>query len=289
MFQRDPLRQNVHKHILLMVLYTLFTAFLLFILLSKLLSAHPFTSTNLHMTIIYVMLFLLLFLSLVFIWRWFWSMSRIIRRRRQKRLRALQGDQDLLFPIETAQPLRNEHALVLPTTIEVKMRMTIFFLLISGLVVIDLLLLAIAFYIQKRSFEDLQFLLFTDGYMLLFSILVVWLAARIAARYTHQHIAVTEQGITTRYRGKTMNLAWNDARFFSLHGSTRSKHLFLYELSSAKGSVVWMQLRSNSFLLKPLIPFEHYQQKMKALSELVEAKTDLPLYDLRDTSNDWFS
>ena len=79
-----------------------------------------------------------------------------------------------------------------------------------------------------------------------------------------------------------MSLAWNDARFFSLHGGVRSKRLFLYELSSMKGSVVWMELRSSSLLLKPLVPFEYYQQQMNALSELVAAKTNLPLYDLRD-------
>jgi hypothetical protein len=307
MLQRDPLRQNVHMHIWLMVLYTFFIAFLMLTVASQLLSLYFSAPFDLYMVAIHAILLLLLFLSLAFSWGWFWSMCMISRRRRQKRLRALQGDQDLLF---SAQPSRDEHALGLPITIEVKMRMTIFFILIVGLVVIYLSLSFIAFYMQKLSFEDVRLLIFTNGCMLLISLLFVLLVARIAARYAHQQITVTEQGITTRFRRKTMSLAWNDARFFSLHGSTRSgmvgagvepppgkpaagfnpaptipdqsKHPFLYELSSMKESVVWMQLRANSFWLKPLIPFEHYQQQMNALAEMVAAKTDLPLYDLRD-------
>jgi hypothetical protein len=201
------------------------------------------------------------------------------RRRRQKRLRALQGDQDLLY---STQPLRNEYALVLPTTIEVKMRVTIFYILSAGLVILYLSLLAIAIYLQNFSFAELRFLMLIDGGMLLFSLFFVLLVIFIATRYAHQQITVTEQGITIRYRGKTMSLAWNDARFFSIHGSTRAKHPILYELSSMKKSVIWIQLKSTSLLLKPLIPFQSYQQQMNALLELVAAKTDLPLYDLRD-------
>lgn len=279
MLQRDPLKQNVHKHIWLVVIYTLFIAPLLFIVLSQLLSIYPSTNTPSYMVITYIALFLLLLLSLAFNWGWFWSMSITSRRRRQKRLSALQGDQDLLC---STQPRRNEHALMLPTTIAVKMRMTIFFVFIALLVVLYLFLSSLPIFIQNFSVEDPQRLMLTNGSMLLFSILFLLLVARIAARYMHQQITVTEQGITIRYRGKTTSLAWNDARFFSLHGSARSKRLSLYELSSMKGSVVWIQLRSNSLLLKPLIPFDHYQQQMNALSELVAAKTNLLLYDLRD-------
>lgn len=280
MLQRDPLRQNVYKHIWLVVLYTLFVACLLYILLSQLLSIYSSTDTPSYMLITYIVLFLLLLLSLALTWGWFWSMCGVSRRRRQKRLRALQGDQELLF---STQPSRNEHALALPVTIEVKMRMTSFFLLSTGLVILYLSLLALALSLQYVSFAALRFLMLTNGGMLLSSLLFVWLVARIAARYAHQKITVTEQGITIRYRGKTRSLAWNEARFFSLHGSARfGRTPLLYELASMKRSVVWVQLRARSFWLRPLIPFEAYQQQMNALSALVAARTGLPLYDLRD-------
>jgi hypothetical protein len=57
----------------------------------------------------------------------------------------------------------------------------------------------------------------------------------------------------------------------------------IYEIASANRAVYWVSLQRKVGELTtqvPILPFEDHRMQMRALCELVTAKTGLPLYDL---------
>jgi membrane protein implicated in regulation of membrane protease activity len=104
--------------------------------------------------------------------------------------------------------------------------------------------------------------------MLVGILLLMALAAR-------QRIDVTEEGLRVRRSGFGRRIRWTDARLFALVGVNS------VELAGARGIVRFSRLESAD-LVKPTIPFSEYTRQMDLLVSLVNERTGLPLYDLRE-------
>ncbi len=207
------------------------------------------------------------------------------KRRLEKRRRALEGDQTLLAD---KQPVPNEHALPLPTTLEIRVSMNLVYAYVLLFLVIFIIGFLAASLEIGTSPRELQALLII-GAVLLFCIALVVLIGYFSTRFTRQYVIVTEDGITTRFMYKKTTIAWNEARLFCISGGTRPRRPLIYELASEKESVFWMELapdaRLYSLLFQPKNkPAAEYRQQIHLLPELVAAKTGLPLYDLRSKS-----
>ena len=285
MLQRDPLKQRVNRRFTWVVI--LFGVLAIFYIVLN--SFEYITSPASHKLTTFLPALFMVFAvgcyGLILV-----LLKVVWKRRNPKRQRALEGDHSLLFP---EQPAPNASALTLPTTLELRVKWTLYYIVIavSLITFAGVTLVFISMKFPSRT-ALLIFLSIVGGAILLFLLLFL-LTASIAMRRARQVITVTEQGITTRYLGKTTTVPWSEACFFCVNGVAKQKRALVYELSSEKESVLWTRLFVpkgfiRTAMLKPTIPFEEYDQKMRALVEVVAGRTGLPLYDLRDTSNKWY-
>jgi hypothetical protein len=217
-------------------------------------------------------------------------MKAVWKRRDPKRQRALEGDTSLLA---SEQPNKNEQALSLPTTLELHMKPTIYLFMMAFIVIVVTIMALIIALIVHISQAELLIFAAVLGAFLLFFFIIFGLGAYIGMRKARQKVTISAEGITTRYLSKTTTIPWHEARFFCVNGVEKLNRARVYELAGEKESALWTQIVVpkgiiRSAMLKPTIPFEEYDQKTRALLEVVAGKTGLPLYDLRDTSNKWY-
>lgn len=179
------------------------------------------------------------------------------------------------------QPSPDEHALSFPTVIALRpaYSFSIPFLGIIGFMSLPFIgtaiwILIVFFttpYDPRYTGYDPIVAAFVGGVGLFFSMFfwLFWVRFR-------NWVKVSEAGLAARYFGRKMEIAWEDARFFSvIVGDQR-----IYTLSGEQGNVTWTQLTldSNSSL-KPRLPFDVYQKQSNALLEVIVGKTGLPLYE----------
>jgi xanthosine utilization system XapX-like protein len=221
------------------------------------------------------------------------------KKREKKRQLATQGDEKLLAK---AQPVPNEHALALPTKIEIgadKNKILLFMglpMLIAVPVGIVVGFTQGEHNVPSPQGTTIHLPLFVGiiiGTMMLIVILSIVFGFVVFFRKTYQRIEVSEEGITAKFLGKVTTLRWEEARFFAVAGVNKRGRQEIYELSNPEKVLHWTVLNHNipfwATMLRPRrMTYDEYETKMNALFSYIEARTHLPLYDLREQNVKWW-
>src|SRR5260221_3380726 len=234
-----------------------------------------------------------IFIGWVFVLATYWFLRErtVFKQRRQQQQKLLAGD---VGQLAQEQPSPNQLALPLPTKIVLRSRITNAMYVLYGALVFMALLFA-GFTIWPLVFffttpydayytaDDPIVAAFLGDITLYFTVLlwVVWAHSRY-------WIKATEDGLQARFNGCRMQLAWGDARIFSVSGVIGPKEQRTYTLSGEQGSVSWIQVMSETpFGHQATLPFDLYQRQSQALPEVVAGQTSLPLYDMRFPADEW--
>lgn len=285
MHQRDPLKQNLNKRFLWP---TLLIAIVAIIYVAQDIFEY-YTSPAAHHFITFIPA-LFMIVAIGCMGGGLFMMKSVWKRRDPKRRQALEGNPSLLA---SEQPTKNEQALPLPTTLEQRMKPTLYLIMVAFMLIVFVIMGIIAALIIHIPQTKLLLFVAVFGGFMLFFLIIFGLSAYIGMRRARQKVTISAEGITTRYLSKTTTVPWNEARFFCVNGVEKTNRARVYELSSEKESALWTQIVVpkgiiRTATLKPTIPFEEYDQKARALLEVIAGKTGLSLYDLRDTSNKWY-
>ncbi len=221
-------------------------------------------------------------LILLFVMVWFGFLLFRLRRVDQRRTRALQGDQSLLA---AEQPVPDENALSLPTTLQFRLRRR-YSMAMLGLISVVVLVLIYSTNGSPFSLTipvlaiSLAIALGTFLIKLFFPTVILYLTLRSRMEYD---LEVNEHGLSVTYTKVRTAVNWSDARLFAVNDPKKPKRPKVYELATRDTVARWMWLppgRTFFSALKPPLPLEEYHQKMQAVLQLIEAKTLLPLYDI---------
>ncbi len=250
--------------------------FVLFLLLTTfyiISDSFPFAPDRLPWGFFYFLLFLLYSIGFMFLRIHYW------KRIEGWRFATALGDKRLLAD---EQPQPNAEILTIPVTIKtnqlIERRISIEYLLVS------IFLLTLYIYMSLTLLIHVSFF-----WSLLIAILVGGLLTLGCAFGAHIRwsIEVSQEGL--RFRTHERNYAfmfWHEARLFACYpepGPWNDSPAMIYELSSASQVVYWTWMQRKNpldVITRPALPFEEHSAQMRALSELVVAKTGLPLYDL---------
>ncbi len=213
------------------------------------------------------------------------AIRRLTKRTEERRQRALSGDQSLLA---SHQPVPDENALSLPTTMTMKLSMRFQYAIIGFMLLIYVFVLVIVFAVMGVGFPSKPLFWIIVGVMLLFMVVVllasIGLNKLLWNRLLKQEIIVQGPGITTHYYGKSTTVLWNDIQCFDVWGG-KTKRFLSFEIIGKDGVVRWIVPKARFraiYPFRPTIPYDEYCKKIEALEQVVAAKTGLPLYDLRD-------
>lgn len=239
--------------------------FLLVVLVFTGLAAHQ----NLLLTLLLLLLVLFSFgFSLL-------RSQRVYGNRR--RLRALQRDHSLLA---AWQPVPDENALSLPTTLQLRPRRR-YFLAMAGIVAI---IVAIIPYLNVSPFSlTLPALAIRLAIALVTFLLCATIMPPISRPRLQYDLELNEHGLSVTYNQVRTAVNWREARLFAVNDPKNPRRPKVYELASSDTVARWMWLppRLPFFsVYQPTLPLEEYQQQMQAVLQLIEAKTHLPLYDI---------
>jgi len=195
----------------------------------------------------------------------------------KRRIRALQRDQSLLA---ASQPVPDENALSLPTTLQLRPRRR-YFLALSGIIAV---VVAVIPYFYGRPFSltlpALAIQLASALVTFLICIAIMPLILRPRMQYD---LEVNEHGLSVTYNQVRTAVKWSEARLFAVNDPKQPKRPKVYELATSETVARWLWLPpSMTFfsVYQPTLPREEYTQKMQAVLQLIEAKTHLPLYDI---------
>ena len=203
-----------------------------------------------------------------------------LRRVDQRRTRALQGDQSLLA---ASQPVPDENALSLPTTLLFRPRRR-YFLALAGIISLFVVIysftgspfsLTLPALAIKLAIALVTFLIFTAIMYLMF-----FLILRSRMQYG---LEVNEHGLSVISGKIRTSVKWSDARLFAVNDPKKPKRAKVYELATPDRVVRWMCLAPGSTFFsnwKPTLPLEEYHREMQAVLQVIAAKTHLPLYDI---------
>lgn len=155
-----------------------------------------------------------------------------------------------------------------------------FALLFPGFQIID----------RNFSWADLLY----NGGQSIFIAFVISLVFLIVDRYFNdQYIEVSEQGIKSRWRGKTVAMDWRDARLFAMYrpsgldgsntsNSNNGSYSTTYELANEHTIVRWSQSpRRRLFKIEPTMNEQQFEQWHEQLRGYVVGKIGLPLVELK--------
>lgn len=203
------------------------------------------------------------------------------RRLDKRRTRAMQGDASLLA---REQPVPNAFAVPVPVSINLGSKwqsIAVFY----GIIALAIL---IAFFIIPPLTGGTQlFTYITLGFI--FGVALLALAVGFIITYIQQKtnsyyaIEILPEGLTTYYNGNVRTVYWHEAQVFALTGGRKPGSLLTYELSSTRTVTRWIYLpRKTWYFYKTEVPYEQYEQQIRALLSHIAARTHLPLYDLRE-------
>lgn len=209
-----------------------------------------------------------------------WQRWRQINRRRQVAASGLHGG-ELLAAI---QPSPNGAALALPAVIVHKKsrlrELALFVVLWVG--ISGVLTLIDAFLFRGIGWAgflpEIRTNLLSGGGAVAVGLLV----SLLHSPYTQLEIYDGRLVLSAPTKKKTVR--WEEARLFAVRAPrTAFSKAITYELASAKEVITWKPLRRLHWwsIERPIVPFEEYQQQTEELLALIEDRTHLPLYDVR--------
>ncbi|MFL5705720.1 MAG: hypothetical protein ACJ8AG_23250 [Ktedonobacteraceae bacterium] len=229
------------------------------------------------------------------------ALRRVHKRTEERRQRAPAGDPSLLA---NPQPIPDERALSLPTTLTMRLNMKFFFAIIGFMFLIVIITFLVGFFIVMNSHLVLrngigrhvissQELLIPLGIalviLIVFFLLLIFFYKFLFERVFKQEITIDEQGLTTKYYGRTTSLRWSEARCFDIWGG-KTQRMIPMELLGENNVVRWQFPNRYRFFypFTPTLPYEAYRKKVDVMQQVIMAKTGLPLYDLRDKKMIWW-
>lgn len=262
MIKNDPQRKALRRTALILGI--------LFLFLLVVLGLQVFTGQAALQNILFPILSPLILLPFVMVWFGFLLLR--LRRVDQRRTRALQGDQSLLT---ASQPVPDENALSLPTTLQLRPRRRSF-LAMSGIISIVAVI---------SSFTGSSFSLTLPALTIELAIVLVTFlifAVMILRPQMQYDIEVNEHGLSVTHDNVRTTVKWSDARLFAVNDPKKPKRAKVYELATSETVARWMWLPPGmtfSYAFHPPLPLEEYHRQ-QAVLQLIEAKTHLPLYDI---------
>jgi hypothetical protein len=205
----------------------------------------------------------------------------VARHTNRQRVLARRAGQEVLA---ATQPIAHEHALPLPTTIELRVSKTKYILFQAvcyGLVLTIYMTLANS----QDPFSLRRFLLiFLISLFagVLFGLLIFY----VSGRQMGQTLVVDDQGISILHSRGNRHIDWQAAQFFGVHYDRKSHTTGFYELSDETTTVTWRWFPPSTTppfsFLRPTLPYGEYTHTMAALLSVVEGKTHLPLHELHN-------
>lgn len=209
---------------------------------------------------------------------WVWPRSvRQLRLRNAAKGFSLPGE-TVVVPLVEPQPIADDEALSLPITIRIQPRWRMHIPTYSGIFLVFIALVVVIWNSGDPVGPGLTFAVGGFGTILCAGIVAVFAVSSSSS------LMVSEEGVSLRQSGFTQRVAWDQSRLFALiGGSQRNPAVLVYELGGTRNVVRWShQLRRTWYALsEPELPFEVYDQQMRALLQLIAARTKLPLYDVR--------
>jgi hypothetical protein len=205
----------------------------------------------------------------------------VVQHTSRQRVLARRTGQEVLA---STQPIPDENALPLPTTIELciaKAKYLLYHAVCFALVYTIIMALAGS----QEPFSLRRFLL-TFLPSLLIGGLLGLLNFYLMGRHMEQTLVVDDQGISILHSQGNIHIDWQAAQFFGVHRDRKSDTTGLYELSDETTTVTWRwfpPIITYPFsFLKLALPYDEYTHTMAALLSVVEGRTHLPLHDLHD-------
>jgi membrane protein YdbS with pleckstrin-like domain len=252
---------------------------IMFLFLLVDLGLQVFTGQAAHQNILLLLLLLILFL---FVMVWIGFVLFRFRRVNKRRTRALQGDQSLLA---ASQPVPDQNALSLPTTIQFRLRRG------YSMAMLGIISVVVLVWIYSSNGSPFSLtppvlasrLAIALGQFLIVTVVitvVIYLERRIQMEYD---LEVNELGLSVIHGNVRTAVNWSEARLFAVNDPKKPKRPKVYELATSETVARWMWLppgRTFFSALEPTLPLEEYHHKMQAVLQLIEAKTHLPLYDI---------
>lgn len=205
------------------------------------------------------------------------------RNLEDRRERAMHNDPSLLA---REQPVPDDVILPIPFTIKSRFKPSIFLLIISVLFAAYLLFfvgIAMGGWQKIAAYNEFLAALSIPFAFVLFILVIVFI---VIWRMGADQIFVTEIGISrsnSSWYSRYTIMRWDEMRVFTIIGSNKPGHVQVYELANSEKVLRFARLpcKSLSSSYKPTISYNEYDQQMRALLNLIAAKTSLSLYDLR--------
>jgi cell division protein FtsW (lipid II flippase) len=215
----------------------------------------------------------------------------LLKRIDKRRAQAMQGDPTMLA---ADQPVPNEVALAVPTTIQLKAAGG-YLLFMNGTMVIMAVAAVglILFFSISASIPFIDLIIIVGIVLVIFLLAALMIAAAsfLVRRLIRYRVDVNEQGITFNYTILKSHIDWSAASLFTVNAVKKAKRPKMYELSNSDIIVRWIWVPRDVYFFypfKPELPYEQYDQQMQALLEFVAAKTHLPLYDISEPVARWY-
>ena len=260
MIKNDPQRKGLRLLALILGI--------VFLLGLPVLGLHDYTGSN-PQNIRYPLLLIL------FCMVWIGFLLLRLRRVDQRRTHALQGDQSLLA---ASQPVPDENALSLPTTLQLRPRLR-YLMALSGMVSIIVVIASFTGSSFSLTLPALAITLTIALVTFLIFTAIMYLISRPRMQYD---IEVNEHGLSVTYNKVRTAVNWSDARLFAVNDPKKLKRAKVYELATSYTVARWMWLPPGmtfSYAFQPHLPLEEYHRQ-QAVLQLIAAKTHLLLYDI---------
>lgn len=212
--------------------------------------------------------------------------ERYWKRIGQWRLEALRDPQPF---VSGSQVWPAANALLLPATIRLRWNRVMLGAVVA-LVIIGFGLMLVGIFLASPHTNAIPAVLLISGIFIFVIVLLALLTYFLLMRYQTQEIALTEEGISTRYMGQERRLRWDEARIFAVYdaqGIKKSVFAQTYELSNEQTVVRWGQQRlANPFFVvqSSVNKREGFNWQVGQINALVATRTSLPLLDLSDRS-----
>lgn len=280
MIKNDPQRKMMRKAVIAM--FIVIVGLVLIAISNLFLPASSRSSTISDLPFIYLFYLVIMLLS-------FGLAFTLLRQTDKRRALAMQQDQSLLA---LEQPVPDENGLALPANIELRPSKISYYFL-AGIMLIALLIFIIALFVISPAHASNRptVILIGLGFVVVFFLLMFFIFFFLFRKRIIYQVHVDEQGIEVTYNKIRTRVNWNEARLFTVNQVKKPRRPRIYELVGNDTLVRWMWIPRNAPVwqfLRPVIPYDEYERQMQGLLQLVEAKTNLPLYDISNPKAKWY-
>ncbi|GCE24143.1 hypothetical protein [Dictyobacter kobayashii] len=202
----------------------------------------------------------------------------------ERRLYALHNDVPMQGQI-VKDPAKQPAALPFVVALDWKRNV----LIIIGVATAIFIVVVVAVFLWPGTSDQNVFIAMLLSVIIFFVVVMILLSLAYQAYFLRQRIEVSEDGITTRFRGQEYHMRWQDARIFAQYGSgAMGQYKQIFEISNEQVIVRWSQGEFlGNFLLKAMSNTtgkQDYNWLISRVNALVAEHTSLPLIRLDNAS-----